>query len=98
LAVKAFSCKDIGYSDIKCESKDKNSRWRIFPEFIQEGKVIFHSAISIKPGSLLTFTIGLMKGKEFFKGSIPIDCIRESYDVNILSAQGSVVGYMRVKV
>ena len=29
---------------------------------------------------------------------MPIDCIRDSYDVNIISSAGPVVGYLRVKI
>jgi hypothetical protein len=43
--------------------------------------------------------VGLKKGKDILKGSMPIDCIREQYDVNIISSlQNCVVGYLRVKI
>jgi hypothetical protein len=41
--------------------------------------------------------MGMKKGKDTYKGSMPIDCIRESYDINIISSSGPVVGYLRVK-
>jgi hypothetical protein len=40
----------------------------------------------------------MKKGKETYRGSMPIDCIRDSYDVNIISSAGPVVGYLRVKI
>jgi hypothetical protein len=39
----------------------------------------------------------MKKGKEIYKGSMPIDCIRDSYDINIISSLGPIVGYLRVK-
>lgn len=94
---KSFSSKDVGYCDVRCEGKDKNSHWRIFPDTTNQDKTYFNSTLSIKQGSLLTFIIGTKKGKDIFKGSMPIDCIRENYDVNIISATGAVVGYLRVR-
>jgi hypothetical protein len=98
---KSIVCKDVTFIDIKCEGKEekgKNSHWRIFPDGLQQEKIFFHSALAIKPASLLTFVVGSKKGKDVLKGNLSIDCIRESYDVNVLSAQGTVVGYIRVKV
>jgi hypothetical protein len=97
---KVFSFKDLSHCDIRCEGKDKNSHWRVFPDNINQEKAYFNSSLFIKPGSLLTFTIGMKKGKEILKGSMPIDCIRDNYDVNIISSAGSssVIGYLRVKV
>lgn len=63
-----------------------------------QDKVVFNSAIQVKAGSLLTFSIGTKKGKDVLRGSMPIDCIRDCYDLNIISSQPSVVGYLRVKV
>lgn len=59
---------------------------------------MFNSALSIKPGSLLTFIVGMKKGKDVYKGNVTIDSIRDSYDVNVISSQGSKVGYVRVQI
>jgi len=42
---------------------------------------------------LITFK----KIKETLKGNISINCIGDKYDISLLSAQGIVAGYLKVK-
>lgn len=95
---KGFPAKELVSIEVRSQTGDKSTHSRVFVQNVEGERSMLSSSLVCASNASISFSCNWKKSKETVKGNTVLSWANDTTDVNMISQQGVILGFIRLKI